>query len=157
LRKPRRLDPTAIRRPWRSAIWPRPDFLADDPDPRREPAEAVTAAAEARVDAFHEALWAEAPGAADIGLLAAACFLQWWPGLDLVGTRSDALLQEGPHIGDGESADNALAALLRPIRDQCLASDRQLTALPLMQHPLIKEANAVLDTWGDACEGDRRR
>jgi hypothetical protein len=57
------------------------------------------------------------------GLLAEICFYEFWPGCDLVGPGSDALLQDGPHH-ETVASDMALAALLRAIRDRLVGRVR---------------------------------
>jgi len=80
-------------------------------------AEAVTAAADGRLSAFHKAVWQkQAHTWADVGFLAEICFRIFWPGCDLRSSTSGALLADGPHCREGV-CDDALGALLRAIRD----------------------------------------
>jgi hypothetical protein len=83
-------------------------------DPREPTAMAASAAADDRLAAFHEKIWAS--GCSDVRFLAEICFRCCWPGCDLTEARSDDLLQQGPHCM-GDASERALAALLKAIRD----------------------------------------
>jgi hypothetical protein len=83
-------------------------------DPREEAAQAASLAADDRLEALHEELWATpARNSADIRLLGEICFRKLWPGHDLTAANSDAKLEEVPHCYECK----ALGALLRAVRD----------------------------------------